>query len=121
MEVFIIALLIGLIPAFIAKNKGHNFVGWWLYGALIFIIALPHSIIVKPNNEELERQKLNSGMKKCPHCAEIIKGEAAVCRYCNNEVSSVTYHSIYKTCSKCNQKNRKDDFKCIKCGNDIFI
>jgi uncharacterized membrane protein YeiB len=46
--VFIIAILIGLMPAYIAteKQKGLSFVGWWIYGAMIFIVALPHSLLL---------------------------------------------------------------------------
>jgi hypothetical protein len=86
MEVFIIALLIGLIPAFIAQGKGRSFVLWWIYGALIFIVALPHSLIMKANQQFIEKQQLSEGMKKCPFCAEMIKQDATVCRYCSRDV-----------------------------------
>jgi hypothetical protein len=29
------------------------------------------------------------GMKKCPHCAELIKSDAAVCRYCGRNVEAI--------------------------------
>jgi hypothetical protein len=64
MEVFIIALLVGLIPAFIAQGKGRSFVLWWIYGALIFIVALPHSLIMKADQQSIEKQQLSEGMKK---------------------------------------------------------
>ena len=87
MEVFIIALLIGLIPAFIAQGKGKLFVLWWIYGALIFIVALPHSLIMKADQQSIEKQQLSEGMKKCPSCAEMIKQDAKVCRYCSRDVA----------------------------------
>lgn len=44
---YLIAAGIGLIPASIAASKGRSFLGWWIYGVLLFIVALPHSILIK--------------------------------------------------------------------------
>jgi hypothetical protein len=88
MEILVLAILIGLIPGAIAKSKGRSFTAWWIYGALIFIVALPHALLAKPLNEGIERQQIVSGNQKCPHCAEWIKGEAKVCRYCRRETSA---------------------------------
>lgn len=86
MEVLIIAILIGLIPAAIAKSKGRDFGLWWLYGAALFIVALPHALIMKTDHAVLELRQLSDGMKRCQHCAELIKREAKVCRYCGRDV-----------------------------------
>jgi hypothetical protein len=81
-EILIPAGIIGLIPAFIAKSKGRSFVLWWIYGAGLFIVAIIHSIVIKPNEQAL----LNEGLKKCPFCAEMIKPDAKVCRYCGRDL-----------------------------------
>jgi hypothetical protein len=90
MEVFVIAILIGLLPAVIAQGKGRSFVIWWIYGAALFIIALPHALIMKPDQAESERQQLADGMRKCPSCAELVRAEAKVCRFCQRDLPEST-------------------------------
>lgn len=42
-----IAAMLGLIPANIANQKGHDFVKWWIYGGLLFIVAIIHVQLIE--------------------------------------------------------------------------
>jgi hypothetical protein len=90
MTILVVLMLLGLIPAAIAQSKGHGFFAWWVYGALLFIVALPYALLMPPNLAALEaRQLADGGYRKCPSCAEIIRRDAAVCRFCGRDVAGV--------------------------------
>jgi hypothetical protein len=99
MEMIFIAVIIGLIPAVIAYNKGKSFLVWWLFGAALFIVALPMSILAKPEDSKVKSRS----RRKCPYCAELVKIEAAVCRYCGNNLPNFTDVMPENTvCPNCN-------------------
>lgn len=85
--VLAIVILLGLIPAVIARRKGRSLALWWFYGATLFIVALPHALVLKHDLGAVEARQVADGMKKCAFCAEMIKPDAAVCRYCGREVT----------------------------------
>lgn len=77
LNVIAAGVMLGLVPAVIARRKGHGFVSWWLAGTLIFVVALPLALIIKPN-EDTRRQ--------CPMCRTWIDTQARVCPQCGRDV-----------------------------------
>ncbi|MNS49202.1 hypothetical protein D3C72_818020 [compost metagenome] len=98
----VVPVVIGLIPAYIAKQKGRNFLLWWFFGAGLFILALPAALLMKSTvksdaarrTTERTQEPVEAGAsddrRSCPHCAESIKKEARFCRFCQLEVGSVS-------------------------------
>lgn len=40
--IIVLSAILATIPANIAKKKGHSYGLWWVYGWLLFIIAIIH-------------------------------------------------------------------------------
>jgi cytochrome c-type biogenesis protein len=55
-------LVLGLIPAFVARSKGRSFWTWWFFGATLLPVALPLALMaqktVEPGEAPLVEQKV---------------------------------------------------------------
>jgi cytochrome c-type biogenesis protein len=50
-------IIMGLIPAFIARSKGRKFTDWWLFGATLIFIALPAALFIKDKGVEADQEE----------------------------------------------------------------
>jgi len=98
-EFLVVAALLGMIPAAVAERKGLSFMGWWVFGTMLFIVALPLAIVARPNEANLAKRGV---ARTCPFCAELIKAEASVCRYCRRDLAPNVPTLV--RCPKCRTK-----------------
>src|SRR6266568_7589773 len=90
MSYLILLAVFGLIVGAIAKSKGRSFGLWFIYGALLFLIAFIHVIVIKTQTG-----------KKCPKCLSKVDEDAQVCKFCR-------YHFTDKDFKTVNLKKEKD-------------
>ena len=91
----ILWVVMGFIVAMIARGKGRSAPLWFIYGALVWPIALVHALLIKadtgtiapapavrptPPGHPLSAERL------CPHCAETVKHDAKICRFCQRDL-----------------------------------
>jgi len=65
--------ILGLIVANIAANKGYNFMTWWIFGTMLFIVAIIWALLMRYNNKVF---------KKCTECISWIPRKSKRCKYC---------------------------------------
>jgi hypothetical protein len=74
MEVLILLPIIALIPAFIARQKSQGFWTFYVFGLLLWIVAVPVALLIKDKR------------RRCPYCIEPVDVLASTCPHSRKEL-----------------------------------
>ena len=80
-------LLSGYIGMTVWKNKGGDPGGGFIFCAFLGTLGVLILVLGKPGQKEIARVARSQGLVSYPNCAELIKREARVCRYCRRDVA----------------------------------
>jgi hypothetical protein len=85
----VVNLVLSFIVASTAREKGLNFGAFFLLSFLASFLVGILVVIATPKVENAAGSgtgSASSGLLKCPFCAEMVKSEALVCRFCGRDI-----------------------------------
>lgn len=88
---FIGWILLAIITSIAAHNRGRDVAGWFCLSLFLMgPFALICVLVMRPNQKVLDADALkNKTMQQCGACAELIKIEATICRYCGTDINII--------------------------------
>lgn len=80
---------IGIAIGSAAARKGRSFQTFFWLSLLFSPLVTGIIVATLPQQEGVAENRSSHDEKKCPRCAETVKAEALVCRFCGNEFSAI--------------------------------
>lgn len=157
--IFLVWILFGIASAVVGTQKGRSGCGWFAIGMLLGPFGLLFSLLVSSEKEEPTkvivvgtpegsptladprldiRTQITKLERPCSECAEVIKAEAKVCRFCGNRFTAeevagrvgeaqAALLAKYpdapiwrgRLCPECGTQNGADRNVCRHCARDI--
>lgn len=104
---FLLWIAIGVVIAVAAKGRGREPLLWFIYGFLIWPIALIHLFILPKTDERIAHEagvaaqgvgqarlaaieSQGAGRQPCPYCAELILPAAKLCPHCKTRLEDLS-------------------------------
>jgi hypothetical protein len=84
----VVWIVFSFVIGSMAGKRGRSPALYFLISMLLSpVIGLLVLLVQGPNAEKIEAEKLESGeLCQCPFCAELVKAEAKICRFCGKEL-----------------------------------
>ena len=93
MALFMTWSVLCALVAMYANSKARSAIGAFVIAFLLSpVIGFIVVAIWKKNEGKLEQQAVFDGtLKKCPQCAEAVKREALICRFCQHQFDPASF------------------------------
>jgi hypothetical protein len=91
MEWLVAWIVLAIVGAIVASNKGRSGAGWFFICLLLtplmilVLLALPTRKSLQPHPVRVIEASDDEATKICPQCAETVKAGARICRFCRYE------------------------------------
>lgn len=89
MEFFIFWIFLSILVGIFASSKKRSGFGWFFLSLIISPLITFIILLVAGSSQ--------GTLKKCPKCAEEVKAEAHVCRFCNYEFPKISSPEVQRS------------------------